>query len=52
MSYLLYFYVLATSLITAASVICNYTNAPKDYWQAKAYNVLEQVAFLGNKAKQ
>ena len=53
MSYLLDAYVLATSLVSVASVICNYTNTPKDNaWVAKAYKVLEQFAFLGNKAKQ
>ena len=52
MSYLLDAYVLATSLVSVASVICNYTNTPKDdVWVAKAYKVLEQFAFLGNKAK-
>jgi len=46
-------YVLATSLITIASVICNYTDTPKDdVWVAKAYKMMEQFAFLGNKAKQ
>tara|TARA_R110000803_G_scaffold96978_1_gene165117 strand:- start:2324 stop:2485 length:162 start_codon:yes stop_codon:yes gene_type:complete len=53
MSYLLDAYVLATSLVTIASVICNYTDTPKDdVWVAKAYKVLEQFAFLGNKGKQ
>ena len=52
MSYLLDAYVLATSLVSVASVVCNYTNTPKDdAWVAKAYKVLEQFAFLGNKAK-
>jgi len=53
MAYLLDIYVLATSLITVASVICNYTNTPKDdAWVAKAYKLLETFAFLNNKAKQ
>ena len=53
MSYLLDLYVLATSLVSVASVICNYTNTPKDdAWVAKAYKLLEQFAFLGGKAKQ
>ena len=52
MSYLIDAYVLATSLVTIASVVCNYTETPKDdVWVAKAYKVLEQFAFLGNKAK-
>ena len=52
MAYLLDLYVFATSLVTIASVICNYTDTPKDdVWVAKAYKVLEQFAFLGNKAK-
>lgn len=53
MEYLIDLYVLATSLVTIASVICNYTDTPKDdEFVAKAYKVLEQFAFLGNKAKQ
>jgi len=52
-SYLLDLYVLATSLVTIASVVCNYTDTPKDdALVAKAYKVLEQFAFLNNKAKQ
>ena len=52
MAYLLDLYVLATSLVTIASVVCNYTDTPQDdAWVAKAYKVLEQFAFLGNKAK-
>ena len=52
MQYLLEMYVLATSLVSVASVICNYTDTPKDdAWVAKAYKILEQFAFLGNKAK-
>lgn len=51
MSYLLDIYVLATSLISIASVICNYTDTPKDdAWVAKAYSVLEHFAFLKGKA--
>ena len=53
MEYLIDLYVLATSLVTIASVICNYTETPKDdEFVAKAYKVLEQFAFLDNKAKQ
>tara|TARA_R100000541_G_scaffold29519_1_gene38664 strand:+ start:136 stop:297 length:162 start_codon:yes stop_codon:yes gene_type:complete len=53
MSYLLDLYVLATSLVTIASVVCNYTDTPKDdVFVAKAYKILEQFAFLGSKAKQ
>ena len=53
MEYLVELYVLATSLVTIASVICNYTDTPKDdAFVAKAYKLLEQFAFLGNKAKQ
>jgi hypothetical protein len=53
MEYLVELYVLATSLVTIASVICNYTNTPKDdAFVAKAYKLLEQFAFLGGKAKQ
>ena len=52
MAYLIDLDVLATSLISVASVVCNYTETPKDdVWVAKAYKVLEQFAFLGNKAK-
>ena len=53
MSYLIDLYVLATSLVTIASIVCNYTDTPKDdALVAKAYKVLERFAFLGNKAKQ
>ena len=53
MGYLLDLYVIATSLISVASIICNWTETPKDdAIVAKAYKVLEQFAFLGNKAKQ
>ena len=53
MAYLLDLYVIATSVVSIASVLCNYTDTPKDNsWVAKAYKVLEQFAFLGNKAKQ
>jgi hypothetical protein len=53
MEYLIDIYVLATSLVTIASVVCNYTETPKDdEFVAKAYKVLEQFAFLNNKAKQ
>ena len=53
MEYLVELYVLATSLVTIASVICNYTDTPNDdAFVAKAYKLLEQFAFLGGKAKQ
>ena len=53
MEYLIDIYVLATSIITIASIVCNYTETPKDdEFVAKAYKILEQFAFLGNKAKQ
>ena len=53
MDYLLDLYVLATSLVTIASIVCNYTDTPKDdEFVAKAYKVLEQFALLNNKAKQ
>ena len=53
MEYLLDIYLLATSLVTIASIICNYTETPKDdEFIAKVYKILEQFAFLNNKAKQ
>ena len=53
MDYLINAYVIATSVVTIASIIANYTNTPKDdVWVAKAYKVLETFAFLNNKAKQ
>jgi hypothetical protein len=53
MGHLFTLYVVATSLVTIASVIANYTDTPKDdVWVAKAYKVLEMFAFLNNKAKQ
>ena len=53
MEYLIDIYVLATSLVTIASVVCNYhANPTDDEFVAKAYKVLEQFAFLNNKAKQ
>jgi hypothetical protein len=53
MEYLIDIYVLATSIVTIASIVCNYTETPKDdEFVAKAYKVLEQFAFLSNKAKQ
>jgi hypothetical protein len=53
MEYLIDIYVLATSIVTIASIVCNYTETPKDdEFVAKAYKVLEQFAFLNNKAKQ
>ena len=53
MEHLSELYVVLTSLVTIASVICNYTSTPKDdAIVAKAYKLLEKFAFLGNKAKQ
>ena len=53
MEYLLDVYIIITSVVTVASVICNYTATPKDdAWVTTAYKVLEQFAFLGGKAKQ
>ena len=53
MDYLLNFYVIATSVVTIASIIANYTETPKDdEWVAKAYKLMETFAFLNNKAKQ
>jgi len=53
MEYLINAYIVATSLVTLASVVANYTDTPKDdVWVAKAYKVLEMFAFLNNKAKQ
>ena len=53
MDYLMDLYVLATSVVTIASIVCDYTDTPKDdALVAKAYKILEQFAFLGNKAKQ
>jgi hypothetical protein len=53
MDYLLNAYIVITSLVTAASVIANYTDTPRDdAWVAKAYKVLETFAFLNKKAKQ
>jgi hypothetical protein len=53
MEYLIDIYLLATSIVTIASIVCNYTETPKDdEFVAKAYKVLEQFAFLNNKAKQ
>ena len=53
MDYLINFYVIATSVVTIASIIANYTDTPKDdEWVAKAYKLMETFAFLNNKAKQ
>ena len=53
MEYLAELYVVVTSVVTIASVICNYTKTPKDdAIVAKAYKLLEKFAFLGGKAKQ
>ena len=52
MEYLTEIYIVATSIVTLASVICNYTDTPKDdAFVAKAYKLLEQFAFLNYKAK-
>tara|TARA_R110000868_G_scaffold209012_2_gene458574 strand:+ start:1033 stop:1194 length:162 start_codon:yes stop_codon:yes gene_type:complete len=46
-------YILVTSLVTACSIIANYTDTPKDdAFMAKMYKVVETFAFLNNKAKQ
>jgi len=54
MDYLLNAYIVITSLVTAASVIANYTETPKDDAAIKKlYDLLEMFAFLkGGKAKQ
>ena len=53
MDYLINFYVIATSVVTIASIIANYTDTPRDdAWVAKAYKLMETFAFLNNKAKQ
>ena len=53
MYYLSELYVVVTSVVTIASIICNHTSTPKDdAIVAKAYKILEKFAFLGNKAKQ
>ena len=52
MEYLFTAYVVATSVVTLASVIANYTDTPKDdALVAKAYKILEKLAFLDRKAK-
>ena len=52
MEYVINAYIIATSIVSVASIICNYTDTPKDdAFVAKAYKILEQFAFLGNKAK-
>ena len=53
MEYLINAYLVATSLISVASIVCSYTSTPKDdAIVAKAYKLMETFAFLGNKAKQ
>jgi len=53
MEYLFTAYVVATSVVTIASVIANYTDTPRDdAWVKKAYDLLESLAFLKGKAKQ
>ncbi len=47
-------YVLATTLVSVASVICNMTDTPKDdaFLAKHVYPLMEKLAFLGPKAKQ
>lgn len=53
MEHLIDFYIFATSLVTIASIVANYTDTPRDdAWVAKAYKLMETFAFLNNKAKQ
>jgi len=53
MEHLFTLYVVATSVVTLASIVANYTDTPKDdAWVKKAYDVLEMFAFLKGKAKQ
>jgi hypothetical protein len=53
MEYVAELYVIATSVVTIASIICNHTSTPKDdAIVAKAYRILERFAFLNNKAKK
>ena len=53
MEYLINAYLVATSLISVASIVCSYTSTPKDdAIVAKAYKLMETFAFLGGKAKQ
>tara|TARA_R110000868_G_scaffold324995_1_gene585807 strand:- start:289 stop:453 length:165 start_codon:yes stop_codon:yes gene_type:complete len=54
MEYAVDLYTLVTSIVTIASVICNYTDTPKDdaFLARYVYPILEKFAFLGNKAKQ
>lgn len=53
MEHLFTLYIAATSIVTLASIIANYTDTPKDdAYIAKAYKVLEMFAFLNKKAKQ
>jgi hypothetical protein len=53
MEYVLNAYVILTSVVTIASIVANYTDTPKDdVWVAKAYKLMESLAFLNGKAKQ
>jgi hypothetical protein len=53
MEYLTDLWLIATSVVTIASIVANYTDTPKDNeWVAKAYKVMEKLAFLNGKAKQ
>ena len=53
MEYLINAYLVATSLISVASIVCSYTDTPKDdELVARAYKSLERFAFLGGKSKQ
>ena len=47
-------YVLATTLVSVASVVCNMTDTPKDdaFLAKHVYPLMEKLAFLGPKAKQ
>ena len=44
MAYLLDLYVLATSLVTIASVVCNYTDTPKDDRTARVQGQIDRAA--------
>ena len=54
MAYLLDFYVLATSLVTIASIISSQTNSPKDdaFLSKYIYPTMEKIALLTEQAKQ
>jgi hypothetical protein len=47
MEYVLNAYIVATSLVTAASVVANYTDTPRMMqWVAKAYKLMESFCVL------